>query len=373
MFSTLLTYAFEAPLKVRAGFVGCGGQAFRNILPTFQYAPVELVATCDVDKVRAEAYARQFGARANYRDYREMLEKEKLDAVFFATGYDEGGRPRYPEQASYAMRAGCHVWIEKPPAASVAEIEQMQAVSRETGRKVGVGFMKMFSPGVGKVHSIINSAGFGAPTSFYLRDPEKLPPREKRKDLNRMQFFLDHLAHPASIIQFLMGPLKRFYLEEGPDGEPIFTMKFLNNACGVLHMPWGQSGTCPKERLEVVGQGANVVLENNVRLTYYRPGHRGLGKYEYGRIGDYIGADEHAPLHWEMDGYSGQPYNMHIFYQGYAQEVMYFCRCVLDDEPVRVGGLEDAWHIIRFFEACQTAEHLPIEFTDQQPVTKEQA
>jgi predicted dehydrogenase len=362
MFSTYLQYNFEAERKLRVGFVGCGGQAFRNILPTFQYAPVDLVATCDIDRPRAEAYARQFGARASYSDFREMLDREQVDAVFFATGYDEEGRPTYPEQAAYAMRAGRHVWIEKPPAASLADIERMESISVETQREVGVGFMKMFSPAVSKVRSILDSPEFGAPTTFYLRDPEQLPARDQRYDLRRMQFFLDHVVHPASVIQFLMGPLKRFYLEEGPGGEPIITMKFQNGACGVLHMPWGQSGTCPKERLEVVGQGANVVVDNNVRLTYYRPGQRGMGRFEYGRIGDYIGPDDQAPLHWECEAYSGQPFNMHIFYQGYAQEVMYFCQCILNGEPVRIGGLKDAWHVMRFFEACQRAGAEPIEF-----------
>ena len=298
-----------------------------------------------------------------------MLTEEELDAVFLTTGYDESGRPNYPKQAALVMRAGCHVWIEKPPAASTAEIQQLKMVSQETGKKVGAGFMKMFSPAVNKVRAIINSPEFGAPTSFYLRDFEGLPPRDQRKDLVRMRWFLDHIVHPASIIQTLMGPLKRFYMEEGPGGQPLIMMKFVNGAAGVLHLAEGQSGTSPKERFEVVGEGANVIVENNARLTYYRPGHRGVGKFEYGRIGDYIGLDEQAPLHWEMDCYSGQPYNMHIFYQGYAQEVMYFCQCILDDEPVSIGGLEDAWHITRFFEACQDAAGMPIEFESSLPAT----
>ena len=129
------------------------------------------------------------------------------------------------------------------------------------------------------------------------------------------------------------------------------SLKLVSGACGVLHMPWGQSGNCPKERFEVIGRGANVVLENNVRLTYYRPGHPGRGKSEYGRIGDYLSANDQAPLHWEMDAYSGQPYNMHIFYQGYADEIRYFCECVRTGRPVEIGGLEDAMRIQRLVDA----------------------
>jgi len=161
-----------------------------------------------------------------------------------------------------------------------------------------------------------------------------------------------------------MGPLKRLFLEEGPGGEPIFTMKFANGAAGVLHMPWGIAATSPKERLEVVGQGANVVVENNTRLTYYRSGNRSAAKPEYGRSGTFFSVNDEAPLHWEMDCYSGQPFNMHIFYLGYAFEVLYFCNRVLENLPIEIGGLEDAWHIVRFFEACQRIGDHPIEFAD---------
>ena len=364
MFSHRLSYAHEFKEKIKVGFVGCGGQAFRNLLPCFQYAPVDLVATCDNDIERAEAYARQFGALRSYSEFEKMLANETLDAVFLATGYNENSLPNYPPQACKAMEAGCHVWIEKPPASSVAEIEMLHKVKHDTGRQIGVGFMKMFSPSAHKVKEIMSSKEFGSPTTFYLRDPEKLPPLKDRNVPSKMVYLLDHIVHPGSLIHFLMGPLKRLYIEEGPDGEAMLVMKFKNKACGVLHMPWGKSGTSPMERLEVVGQGANVVVENNTRLTYYRPGHRGLGNFEYGRIGDFTGADDHAPLYWEMDCYSGQPFNMHIFYQGYAQEILYFSQCLLQNKPVSIGGIGDAWHIIRFYEALQSVGNIPIEFDD---------
>ena len=37
----------DAP-RIRAGFIGCGSHSFRNIYPTFQFAPVDLRAVCDL-------------------------------------------------------------------------------------------------------------------------------------------------------------------------------------------------------------------------------------------------------------------------------------------------------------------------------------
>ena len=350
-------YTHEFDRWLRVAVVGCGGQAIRNILPSLRFAPVELVALVDVDKSRAENIAVEYGVRRVYHDHRRLLDDGGVDALFFATGYDSSGVPLYPKQATDALAAGCHAWIEKPPAASVTDIEMLHLHAERAGLEVGVGFMKMFSPAVRKVVELVRESDFGAITSIYLRDPEQLPPREFRLDLIRMQWVLDHIVHPASVLHAIAGPLKRIFVEEEPGGGSVVTLKFVNGACGVLHQPWGQSGMCPKERLEVIGSGANVRVENNTRITYYRPGSPGEGDFVYGRTATYLSANHEAPLSWEMDAYSGQPLNANLFYQGYAPGIRYFCEQVLTGRPVEIGGLGDAWHVIRFFEALsQTTE-----------------
>jgi len=131
---------------VRAGFIGCGSHAFRNIYPALQFAPVRLTAVCDLDLAKARAFAAQFGAARAYHDHRQMLADGGLDAAFVVTNYDERGRPRFPGLAVDCLRAGCHVWIEKPPAATVAEIAAMQAAAAAAGRTVMIGFKKMLPP-----------------------------------------------------------------------------------------------------------------------------------------------------------------------------------------------------------------------------------
>jgi hypothetical protein len=88
-----ITYNHEYQRKLKTTFIGCGGHAQRNIYPTFQYAPVDLVAVCDLDLNRAQGCARQFGARSFYSDHMEMLAREKPDLVFIVTNCDENFRP----------------------------------------------------------------------------------------------------------------------------------------------------------------------------------------------------------------------------------------------------------------------------------------
>ncbi len=345
---------WEYPQRLRAAFIGCGDHAFRNIYPCLAYAPVELVAVCDRREERARAYARQFGATAVYTDHRLMLEREQPQVVFIVTGYDAAARPTYPPLAIDAMRAGAHAWIEKPPAASASEIEQMIATERETGRFTMVGFKKMFFPAVARAAEIAAAPEFGGVAAVSVRYPQSLPPPERRADARAMLGFLDHLCHPASVLQRVAGPIQRFSFEREPiNGGLGVSLRFTSGAVGVLHLAGGSSGTAPLERLEIVGRGANVIVENGCRLIHYRPGRRGEGGY--GRSASFIGPDEGAPLLWEPEFSLGQLYNQGLFLLGYAPEILAFCDHALRDEPPAHAGLGDALAITRFYEAFVTA------------------
>jgi predicted dehydrogenase len=320
------------------------------VYPCLQYAPVELVAVCDRREDRAREFARLFGAAAAYADHQEMLAREKPQVVFIVTGYDADARPTYPPLAMDVMRAGAHAWIEKPPAASTEEIRSMMAVEAETGRFTMVGFKKMFFPTVAKAAEIAARPEFGGIASVALRYPQSLPSVEKRGDARAMLGFLDHLCHPASILQRIAGPVERFSYEREPiNGGLAVSLRFRSGSVGCLHLAAGSSGTSPLERLEVIGRGANVVVENGCRLTYYRPGRRGEGGY--GRSASFIGPDDGAPLRWEPEFSLGQLYNKGLFLLGYAPEILAFCDYALRGEPPAHAGLTDALAITELYEA----------------------
>jgi len=356
-----VTYSFEYERRLRVGFVGCGTHSWRNVYPTFQYAPVDLVAVADPIEERAAAYAKQFGAPAHYADHRQMLERERLDAVFVVTNYDERGHPRYPQIAVDALRAGAHAWIEKPPAANLAEVQLMLDTERETGKFVQVGFKKMFFPAIAKAKEIVSrTEEFGQPAQIYVRYPQSLPPPEERHDAHRMRGFLDHFFHPAAIVHRLMGPVRAVsYAREPLNGGSISTLYFPSGAIGTMHLAGGQAGTSPLERLEVIGKGTNVVVENGVKLTYYRKGSRGPGGY--GRSASYIGPDDGAPIVWEPEFSLGQLYNKNIFTLGYAPEVSYFCDCVLAGTRPAYANLDDTLAMMRWYQAYQQPEGRLIE------------
>jgi predicted dehydrogenase len=346
-------YNHEYDRKIKACFIGAGGHALRNVYPTFRYAPVDLAAVCDLDASQATAYAQMFGAERAYSDYREMLRIERPDAVFIVTSYHADGRIQAVDIALDALAAGAHVWMEKPSAASVRDVEALMARSKAAGRFVMTGLKKVFFPTIQKVKSIITSPAFGAPTSVYVRYPQGMPPFSDRGDDRKMIGLVDHIYHPAAILQYLMGPIERFNYEwESRRGASVANLRFASGAVGVLHFALGASGGSPLERLEVIGEDENVVVENGAKLTYYRRCVRPA----YGRADSFITDDDSAPLVWEPEFSLGQLYNSNLFTLGYAQEVRSFCDCVLSGTPPDRGTLEAVLEIVKLCEAYRRTD-----------------
>lgn len=149
----------------------------------------------------------------------------------------------------------------------------------------------------------------------------------------------------------LMGKIGRISYEWEPaNGSSMTTMRFLSGAIGTLHFSAGASGSSPLERLEVIGDGANVIVENGVKQTYYRKASRPA----YGRAPSFLVEDEAAPLHWEPEFSLGQLYNKNIFYLGYVPEIVHFCQSVLSGTPPTKGTLEESLEIAKLFEMYRT-------------------
>jgi predicted dehydrogenase len=344
-------YQFEYDERIRVAFIGAGGHSYRNVYPTFQYAPVDLVAVCDLDEKRAATYARMFGAPAAYADHQEMLAKEQPTAVFIVTAYDPvTGRVQATDLALDCLRAGAHVWMEKPTAASVAEVRTLAVTSEQTGRHVMTGLKKIFMPAIEKVHAVSTAPEFGPISSVSVRYPQSLPEFGKRTDLTAMRGFLDHIYHPGAILHYLGGPVGRFHYEwDATTGASVASMRFASGAVGTLHLAAGAAHSAPLERVEVIGRDASVVVDNGVRVTYYRPGaHRA-----YGRSASFVVDDDVAPVVWEPEFSLGQLYNKNLFYLGYVPEIVEFCTAVQEGRSPRKGTLTDSLAIMRLFEAYQ--------------------
>jgi predicted dehydrogenase len=117
--------------RVRIGIVGCGVVATGYYLPYLMDDPrCQITAVCDLDPVRTKACARLFGAKEQYTDYFEMLDKAKLDAIWILTA--PGTHVRF---TLAAVERGLHVLLQKPMALNLADATRITDAVRAKGIK----------------------------------------------------------------------------------------------------------------------------------------------------------------------------------------------------------------------------------------------
>lgn len=118
--------------KFRVGLIGAGGIARGAHLPGWQALKdkgVEIAAAADPDRGAAEKTAAQFQIPRIYRDYREMLRREKLEAVSICSP-----AAFHAEQSVAALGRGLHVLCEKPLCVSTRECRRIAQAAKKSRR-----------------------------------------------------------------------------------------------------------------------------------------------------------------------------------------------------------------------------------------------
>ncbi len=143
--------------KLRVGIIGTGSishshmSGYRRLADT-----VEVVAACDIDEKKLNAYCDSYGIPSRYTDFREMMEKETLDCVSVCTWNSV-----HKDATIAALRGGANVLCEKPMAMNSREAEKMIAVAKETGRLLQIGFVRRFGNDADALKDFIDHGVFG--------------------------------------------------------------------------------------------------------------------------------------------------------------------------------------------------------------------
>ncbi len=146
------------------GIIGTGimGKAGGKILQRLE--GVEVVALADPSEGNLQEAAAELGVKATYARYQEMLERERLDAVYVATP-DQYHR----DPCIDALEAGCHVIVEKPMATTQEDAEAICKAVEKSGKRFQVDFNHRWLAPYHKVKAMIEAGQLGEPIIGYAR------------------------------------------------------------------------------------------------------------------------------------------------------------------------------------------------------------
>lgn len=132
----------------KVGLIGSGWYGKSDLFRLIQVSPVEVVALCDPDQNMLEAAGQLVSERQLshqvpklYEDYRVMLEKHDFDLVIV-------GSPDHWHalHTIAAVKAGAHVYVQKPTSLDVVEGEAMLKAARKYNKVVQVGTQRRSTP-----------------------------------------------------------------------------------------------------------------------------------------------------------------------------------------------------------------------------------
>ena len=121
--------------KARLGFIGAGWWATTNHMPLLAARKdVELVAVCGLDADVLARVKQRFGFAHATTDVEDLL-SHSLDAVIVASPHR-----LHAVHASAALKAGCHVLVEKPMCTRAGDARRLVALARDSGRHLLVSY-----------------------------------------------------------------------------------------------------------------------------------------------------------------------------------------------------------------------------------------
>jgi predicted dehydrogenase/threonine dehydrogenase-like Zn-dependent dehydrogenase len=262
------------------GFIGAGNYASRVLLPAFKKAGATMKIVASASGASAGIAARRHGVELASSDVRAVLDDPEIGAVVIATRHDS-----HAGLVCDALRAGKHVFVEKPLALTLEDLAAIREAyegygainPRPTdGRSVlMVGFNRRFSPHARRMKTLLDSVA--EPKCFVMTvNAGAIPPEHWTQDREAGGGRLvGEACHFIDLLRFLAGAAitstQVSAMGAAPgmrvrDDKASITLGFADGSIGTIHYFANGHKAFPKERLEVFCGGRILQLDNFRKL-----------------------------------------------------------------------------------------------------------
>jgi predicted dehydrogenase/threonine dehydrogenase-like Zn-dependent dehydrogenase len=261
---------------VRLGVLGAGNFARAVALPALRrLRGVDLVGVAAASGLSASQAGSRFGFQYATTDEARLLDDPQVNTLAVLTRHHLHAR-----QTAAGLRAGKHVFCEKPLALTSGELEDVAAALAHAPGRLTVGFNRRFSPFALKMKEFLQ--GTSAPlTMVYRVNAGSLPPdhwlRDPAQGGGRL---LGEVGHFIDLMTYLAGAPVRVEargLQPGAIEQQdtfLLTLAFSGGALGSVAYVAGGDRSFSKERLEVFAGGRVAVLDDFRRLETTEGGRR---------------------------------------------------------------------------------------------------
>lgn len=253
------------------GCIGAGNYATQVLLPAFQKTGVLFRTVASSTGVSAAHAGNKFGFAEITSDGKSVIESSDINTIIIATRHDS-----HAALAGEALKAGKHVFVEKPLAITREELTQLCDVYDECVRRhastplVMVGFNRRFAPHIQRMKQLLD--GVTEPKTFVMTvNAGHIPHEHWTQDrLVGGGRIIGEGCHFVDLLRFLAGsPIVAVQAVSMGDDTVSATLRFEDKSIGTVHYFSNGHKSFPKEQLEVFCGGKVLQLDNFRKLRGY--------------------------------------------------------------------------------------------------------
>ena len=250
------------------GFIGAGSFASSTLMPHFAaLGGLHLRTVASARGLSARQAAEKFGFAVTASASADVIEDPRIDAVVIATRHDS-----HACLAASALRAGKHVFLEKPLALDAGQLADLMAAAAHSGRVLFAGFNRRFSPLTSELKAFLPA---GRPLQFLYRVNAGPIAHDSWIQDTRIGGgrIIGEACHFVDLMTHLCGSLPMEAAAAGLSAGGTVeasgmtdnysaTITFANGSIGTLVYTSMGDPSCAKEVLEVYAGGKMAVLRD---------------------------------------------------------------------------------------------------------------
>lgn len=269
----------KAQDKIGIGLIGSGNFARNTILPNLtKIDDFELVGLSTSGSTSAGQTTKKYNFKYSTTDYKKLLEDKDIDLIIIATPHNT-----HAKFAIEALDAGKHVYVEKPLAINMEQLEQVKEAYERNSQHLIVGFNRRFSPFAKWIKEQLQTDKFTTliqytinageiPKDHWINDPTVGGGRiigEVCHFVDFCQYLTDSKIKNASTFS-INGNSEKYINNDNIS----MNIEFANGSiANIIYTSMG-SKSYPKENVRVFTNGNVAELKNFVKGEIYKGGRK---------------------------------------------------------------------------------------------------
>lgn len=270
----------SGPTSGVIGIIGAGNFTSAMIVPTLSKLGANIRYIASSKGLSGTLLAKKYGIGYSTTDYSEILNDSTTDSIIITTRHNQ-----HAKQVLEGLKAEKHVFVEKPLAINIEDLDNILDSIRKTKTTVTVGFNRRFSPfsisakealgldpGPINVTATMNAGEI--PLEHWVQDMEQGGGR-----------IIGEACHYIDLISYFTGSKVKSVLlasngtnpKDNTDNASIL-LKYENGSLGVINYFSNGSKSYPKERIEIFQSGKNIIIDNFKQVQFFGYRNKGFKK-----------------------------------------------------------------------------------------------